>query len=163
MRARYANATTCFVRCSPGSTDREQRLLVGVLGGELRQGALDGVMTSAVASAADVPVASVRRASMMAGDLLIAASVALAGGREASTPSTLQPSRPVLPMLASPSTDVAAALATTGAASVEWKLDGARVQAHRPAVEVRLFTRNLNEVTDRLPGIVDTVARPSRR
>jgi DNA ligase 1 len=140
------------------ATEREQRFLSGVLGGELRQGALEGVMTSAIAAAADVPVASVRRASMMAGDLLAAASIALTAGREALDALALQPSRPVLPMLASPSPDVSSALAKTGPASVEWKLDGARLQAHRAEGRVRLFTRNLNEVTDRLPGIVDTVA-----
>ncbi len=140
------------------ATDREQHFLVGVLGGELRQGALDGVMTSAIAAAADVPVAAVRRASMMAGDLLLAASVALSDGRDALDALTLEPSRPVLPMLASPSADVAGALEGMGRSSVEWKLDGARVQAHRSGGEVRLFTRNLNEVTTRLPGIVETVA-----
>jgi DNA ligase 1 len=154
VRERHDLLRSVFAR----STEREQRFLVGVLGGELRQGALDGVMTSAIAAAADVPVASVRRASMLAGDLLIAASVALASGREALDALTLRPSRPVLPMLASPSADVGAALAANGAASVEWKLDGARVQAHRADGRVRLFTRNLNEVTDRLPGIVDTVS-----
>ncbi|MET0910251.1 MAG: ATP-dependent DNA ligase, partial [Ilumatobacteraceae bacterium] len=141
------------------ATAREHRLLAGIIGGELRQGALDGVMTSAVAAAADVPVASIRRASMMTGDLLAAATLALAGGRAALDAVDLEPSRPVLPMLASPSTDVAAALAATGLASVEWKLDGARLQAHRAGGEVRLFTRNLNDVTDRLPLIVQTVAR----
>ena len=154
VRDRHELLRSVFAR----STEREQRLLMGVLGGELRQGALEGVMTSAVAAAADVPVASVRRASMMTGDLLTAATVALAEGRGALDALTLQPSRPVLPMLASPSADVAAALAGTGPASVEWKLDGARVQAHRTGGEVRLFTRNLNDVTARLPGIVDTVA-----
>ncbi len=76
VRERHDLLRSVFAR----STEREQRFLVGVLGGELRQGALDGVMTSAIAAAADVPVASVRRASMMTGDLLIAASVALTGG-----------------------------------------------------------------------------------
>jgi DNA ligase 1 len=140
-----------------GATEREQTLLRGVLGGELRQGALGGVMTSAVAAAADVPVSSVRRATMMAGDLAVAASIALADGRAGLDRIELEPLRPVMPMLASPSADVQAALAATGLASVEWKLDGARLQAHRRGPDVRLFTRNLNDVTDRLPGVVDTV------
>jgi DNA ligase-1 len=140
------------------ATEAEQRLLAGIIGGELRQGALDGVMTSAVAAAADLPVASIRRAAMMSGDLLATATLALTDGRSAIEAMSLQPGRPVLPMLASPSTDVESALAATGLASVEWKLDGARIQAHRAAGEVRLFTRNLNEVTDRLPLIVQTVA-----
>ena len=141
------------------ATAREQRLLAAIIGGELRQGALDGVMTSAVASAADVPVASIRRASMMTGDLLVTATLALTGGRAAVDAVGLEPSRAVLPMLASPSADVESALAATGLASVEWKLDGARLQAHRSGGDVRLFTRNLNDVTDRLPMIVETVAR----
>jgi DNA ligase 1 len=139
------------------ATEREQRLLVGVLGGELRQGALEGVMVSAVAKAAGVPVASVRRAAMMSGDLRIAASLALAGGQEALDAVSMTPLRPVMPMLASPSGDVHEALTGTGPAAVEWKLDGARVQAHRRGTEVRLFTRNLNEVTSRLTGVADFV------
>ncbi len=141
------------------ATMPEQRLLAGIIGGELRQGALDGVMTSAVAAAADVPVASIRRAAMMSGDLLATATLALTAGRSAIDGMSLEPGRPVLPMLASPSTDVASALVATGPASVEWKLDGARIQAHRAGGEVRVFTRNLNDVTDRLPLIVETVAR----
>ncbi len=139
------------------STEREQTLLRGVLSGELRQGAMAGVMTSAVAAAADTPVASIRRAAMMTGDLPIAAEVALVGGRDAVERIGLEPLRPVLPMLASTSADVESALAATGPASVEWKLDGARVQAHRYGADVRLFTRNLNDVTDRLGGVVDAV------
>ena len=137
------------------ATEREQRLLVGVLGGELRQGALDGVMATAVAKAAGVPVGSVRRAAMMAGDLGAAATAALTGGQPALDAVTLEPLRPVQPMLASPAADVAEAIG--GPASVEWKLDGARVQAHRRGSEVALFTRNLNEITARLPGVVDVV------
>ncbi len=154
VRDRRAVLQSVFER----ATEREQQFLVSILGGELRQGALDGVMTSAIAAAAGVPVASVRRAAMMTGDLLTAAKIALVEGRAALDASMLVPSRPVLPMLASPSADVAAALEAIGPASVEWKLDGARVQAHRAGGEVRLFTRNLNEVTDRLPGIVADVA-----
>jgi DNA ligase 1 len=142
------------------STEREQTLLRGVLSGELRQGASAGVMTSAMAAAADVPLASIRRAAMMTGDLSIAAAIALSGGRDAVARIGLEPLRPVMPMLASPSVDVESALSAlsaTGPAAVEWKLDGARVQAHRGRHEVRLFTRNLNDVTDRLPGVVDAV------
>jgi DNA ligase-1 len=142
------------------ATDREQRLILGILGGELRQGALDGVMATAVAQAASVPVASVRRAAMMAGDLGVAAAVGLAGGQVALDALTLEPSRPVQPMLASPAPDIVAALAVAGGrpVAVEAKLDGARVQAHRAGGDVTLYTRNLNEVTDRLPGVVAFVA-----
>jgi DNA ligase-1 len=139
------------------ATAREQRLLVGVLGGELRQGALDGVLTSAVAAAASVPVAAVRRAAMMSGDPGLTARAALTAGRAGLEAITLEPSRPIQPMLASPADGIEAAVGDRGPVVVEAKLDGARVQAHRRDGTVRLFTRNLNEVTDRLPGVVSVV------
>ncbi|MEJ7800911.1 MAG: ATP-dependent DNA ligase [Ilumatobacter sp.] len=139
------------------STEPEQRLIRSILGGELRQGALDGVMAAAVARAAGVKVADVQRASMFAGSLASAALAALAEGLDGLQAIELTPTRPVQPMLASAASDVADALATTGEASVEWKLDGARVQAHRSGGEVRLFTRNLNDVTDRLGGVLEVV------
>ncbi len=139
------------------ATEREQRLVLGILGGELRQGALAGVLTAAIAAAADVPVGSVRRAAMMAGGLGSAAVAALAGGRVALDAVTLQPLRPVQPMLASPGGSVAEAMAAAGTAQVDWKLDGIRLQAHRSGTEVSLFTRNLNDVTGRLPGVVEVV------
>ncbi len=139
------------------STGREQRLIRGVLGGELRQGALDGVMTTAIASAADVPVGAVRRAAMMAGDLGAASVAALTGGRAALEEVELEPLRPVQPMLASTAVDIASAMEFVGRAQVDRKLDGARVQAHRRDGEVRLFTRNLNDVTTRLPDVVQTI------
>jgi DNA ligase-1 len=153
VSARRERLTTLLGR----ATAREQRLLYAVLGGELRQGAQGGVMATAVAKAAGVPVASVRRAAMMTGDLGAAARVALGGGRSALDAISIVALRPVQPMLASPAADVAEALAASGPASVEWKLDGARIQAHRRANDVGLFTRNLNEVTDRLPGVTDLV------
>ena len=143
------------------ATEREQHLIRGILGGELRHGALDGVMTSAVAAAADVPVAAVRRAVMMSGDLPTAATAARSGGAAALAAIDLEALRPVQPMLAGPATDVADAMETCGGADglvqVDWKLDGARVQAHRSGTEVGLFTRNLNDVTARLPGVADVV------
>ena len=135
----------------------EQRLLRGVLGGELRQGALDGVMIEAIAKGAGVPIDEARRAHMLSGDLGETGRLAFAGGIAALREVALQPGRAVEPMLASPATDVADALAETGEASVEWKLDGARVQAHRSDGTVRLFTRNLNDITDRLPGVIQLV------
>ncbi len=140
------------------ATEGEQRLLRGVLGGELRQGALDGVMIDAIARGAGVPIDEVRRARMLSGDLGETGRLAFAGGVAALREVSLQPGRAVEPMLASPATDVADALAETGEASVEWKLDGARVQAHRVDGGVHLFTRNLNDITERLPGVVDLVA-----
>lgn len=139
------------------ATEPEQHLIRSILGGELRQGALDGVMAAAVAKATGVEVADVQRASMFSGSLASAARVALVDGVDGLRAIELTPTRPVQPMLASAASDVADALATTGEASVEWKLDGARVQAHRAGGEVRLFTRNLNEVTDRLGGVVEAV------
>ena len=139
------------------ATPLEQRLLRSIVSGELRQGALDGVMTTAVASAAEVSVAAVRRAAMMAGNLATAAQAALTGGRPALDAIALQPLRPVQPMLASPATDVASAVGDIGVAQVDWKLDGIRVQAHRRGREVALFTRNLNDVTARLPAVVEVV------
>ncbi len=139
------------------ATEREHRLLRGIVSGELRQGALGGVMASAVAKAADVPVGAVRRAAMMAGDLGAAAQAGLAGGAHALAAVTLEPLRPVQPMLASPGSSVADALADAGIAQIDWKLDGIRLQAHRCGNRVALFTRNLNDVTDRLPGVVEDV------
>jgi DNA ligase-1 len=115
------------------------------------------VLAAAVAKAAGLPAGDVQRAAMFAGSLPIAARVALTTGSEGLRGIVLTPSRPVQPMLAASADDVGAALAQTGPASVEWKLDGARVQAHRSAGDVRLFTRNLNDVTDRLGGVADVV------
>src|SRR5262245_26576939 len=140
------------------ATAAEQRLLWGVFSGELRQGALEGVMVDAIARGSGVALDEVRRAAMFSGDLGETAKLAFTGGVDALRTVTLSPGRAVGPMLASPSEDVADALAQTGTASVEWKLDGARVQAHRSDGDVRLFTRNLNDITDRLPGVVSLVA-----
>ena len=140
------------------ATRAEGDFLVRLLTGELRQGALAGVVTDAVAKAAGVPLATVRRAAMLAGDLPLVASIALTEGVAGLEAVGLRPLHPVQPMLASTSGSVAEAMATVGGdVSVEWKLDGARVQAHRAGDEVRLFTRNLNDVTARLGGVVDVV------
>ena len=141
------------------ATEGEQRLLWGVFGGELRQGALDGVMIDAIAKGSSVPVDEVRRAHMLSGDLGETGRLAFAGGVPALHSVTLLPGRAVEPMLASPAADVVEALSLTGEASVEWKLDGARVQAHRTGGDVHLYTRNLNDITDRLPGVVELVSR----
>jgi DNA ligase 1 len=94
---------------------------------------------------------------MLAGSLAVAAEVALTAGSAGLASIELSPTRPVQPMLAAPAAGIAEALALVGLASVEWKLDGARVQAHRAGGEVRLFTRNLNDVTGRLGGVVEMV------
>lgn len=139
------------------ATELEQQLLVAIIAGELRQGALDGVVTAAVAKAAGVPVAEVQRGAMFAGSLPVAAHIALTTGSGGLSAIALTPTTPVQPMLASPAADVADAIGGTGEASVEWKLDGARIQAHRAGDDVRLYTRNLNDVTDRLGGVVEVV------
>jgi len=139
------------------ATAPEAMLLGRLLVGELRHGALEALVAEAVAKANGLPVALVRRAAMLAGDLAAVAELARTGGADALAAIGLTVGRPVLPMLAATATDVEDALSLTGEASVEWKLDGARVQAHRRGDVVRLWTRNLNEITDRLPGIVELV------
>ena len=136
------------------ATETEQRLLTGLFLGELRQGALEGVMADAVARAADVPAAAVRRAAMLAGDLPTVAEAAMREGAEGLARFRLTPLRPVAPMLAQTAEDVAGALEKLGRASIEWKLDGARIQAHRLDDDVRVFTRNLADITERVPEIV---------
>jgi DNA ligase 1 len=139
------------------ATASERDLLWRVLAGEVRHGALDGVMVEAIAKGSGVPIAEVRRAHMMAGDLREAARAAVTGGSAALAAVALVPGRAVQPMLAAPAADLADALAATGEASVEWKLDGARIQAHRHDGLVSLYTRNLNDVTDRLGTIAEFV------
>jgi DNA ligase 1 len=136
------------------ATADEAAFIRRLLTGELRQGALEGLMGDAAARANDVKLADFRRALMLDGDLGRVATLARTGGREALAAVRLEPLRPVLPMLASSAPDVHDALARTGLASVEWKLDGARVQVHRLGDDVRVFTRNRNDVTHRLDDVV---------
>jgi DNA ligase-1 len=138
-------------RLTPPEAGFVRRLLVG----ELRQGALAGVMTEAIAAASAIPAAAVRRAAMLSGDLAGSARLALVDGAAAIDAVGLTVGVGVEPMLASTAADVTEALAGTGPASVEWKLDGVRIQAHRDGDEVRLYTRNLNDVTDRLGAVGD--------
>jgi len=156
--ARKALVGELFSRATPA----EQRFLVGLLSGELRQGALEGVMTDAVARAASVPVADVRRAMMLRGSLGTVAAAALAGGSEALDAFGLEVGRPVRPMLAASATSIEEALAKIGSgvqAAVEWKLDGIRIQAHLSGGSVRLFTRTLDEITGRVPEVVATLGK----
>lgn len=136
------------------ATEPERRFLVGLLLGEVRQGALGGVMAEAVARAAGVPPAEVRRALMLAGDLGAVASVALAEGRGGLARFRLTVLRPLTPMLAATADDLDDALRRAAPAALEWKLDGARVQVHRAGDEVRVFTRNLADATARVPEVV---------
>jgi DNA ligase-1 len=191
-------ARTAELRALLGaSTGPEQDLLRRLLVGELRHGALEGLVTDAVAKAAGVPLDTMRRAAMLGGDLPAVAEIALTEGVAGLAAVGLTLLRPVQPMLAQTATDVTEALAlvagsagndaagggdgtgggtggrgdaggggtgdrgadiadTAGTlASVEWKLDGARIQVHRVGDDVRIFTRNLNDVTARLPGIAE--------
>lgn len=140
------------------ATADEQRFLVRLLTGELRQGALEGVVLDAVATAAEVPAAAVRRAFMLSGRLPGTAATALGGGIAALEAVRLEVGRPVRPMLASPGSSLDAALADLGAeVTVEFKLDGARIQVHRDGDAVRVWTRTLREVTDGVPELVARV------
>ncbi|PTT15665.1 ATP-dependent DNA ligase [Microbacterium sp. HMWF026] len=139
------------------STAGEWHLLIRVMTGELRTGALEGVLLDAVARAAERDAAVVRRAAMLSGDLGQTARVALTGTADDLAAVGLVVGRGVQPMLASTAATVAEALGVAGRASVEYKLDGARVQVHRHGDEVRVFTRTLADVTHRVPEIVEIV------
>jgi DNA ligase 1 len=157
-----------------GSSGRRRELLDGLLSratapeadflrrlltGELRQGALAGLMADAVAKAAAVSGELARRALMLSGDLTRMAQVAMTEGGRGLKRIGFEIFRPILPMLASTSANVDEAVSGFERASVEWKLDGIRIQIHRREDQVRIYTRNLNEITETLPGIVAAVMR----
>lgn len=145
------------------ATAGEWDFLVRVMLGELRTGALEGVLLDAIAKASGRPAPSVRRAAMLAGDLGETARIALTEAPTALDAVGLRVGRPVLPMLASTAGGVGEALAVAGPASVEYKLDGARIQVHRDGDDVRVFTRTLADITHRVPEIVEVVrALPAR-
>lgn len=143
-----------FSQATADEADYLRRVFVG----ELRHGALDGVVADGLARALGVPSGLIRRASMLLGDLGEAAVVGRAGGEGALAAVGLQVMRPIQPMLASTASGVAAALEGFRLASVEWKLDGIRVQVHKRGDEVRVFTRNLNDITARVPDVAAAVA-----
>ena len=146
------------------ATRDEQDFLVRLLYGEIRQGALESVVTDAVARAAGLPAARVRRAVMMAGGLGPVARAALAETDPDLSRFSLRMFHPVQPMLAQSADSVEEALARLGAMALDYKLDGARVQVHKDGTEVRVFTRHLREVTAAVPEVVETVgAMPPRR
>jgi DNA ligase 1 len=148
--------TELFVR----ATTAEHKFLVRLLAGDLRQGALAGVMTEAIAAAAGVQAADVRRAYQLSGSLAAAASAALGPASEPRPAETalrsvlLEVGRPIRPMLAASAPTVAAAMERISPAAVEWKIDGIRVQVHRTGATVRVFTRTLDDITARVPEIV---------
>jgi DNA ligase-1 len=154
----------------PGSAGRRADLLTDLLGratapegaflrrlftGELRQGALAGVMADAVAKAAGVPGELARRALMLSGDLTRMAEIAMTDGAEGLRHVGFEIFRPIIPMLASTGAGVSEAMSAFELSSVEWKLDGIRIQIHRRDQDVRIYTRNLNDITETLPGIVE--------
>ncbi len=137
-------------------TDEDgRRLLVELLMGELRQGALEGLVVEAIAKAAGVSAAEARRAAMYAGGVGEVARAALAEGASGLARFSLRLLSPIAPMLASPAGDSEEALGRLGEAAFEYKLDGARLQVHRAGEEVRVFTRQLQDVTSRVPEVVE--------
>ena len=159
-QARRTELLTGLLR---SATATEQDFLLRLLAGELRQGALEGVMLDAVAKACDTEGERVRRAFMLAGSLPDTAAAALLGGGAALDEFGLELGRPMRPMLASPAASLEAALDELGAVRVEYKLDGARIQVHRDGDEVHVFTRTLREITDAVPELVQLVrALPCR-
>jgi DNA ligase 1 len=151
--ARKQILTGLFERATADEAHFIRRLFTG----ELRQGALAGLMVDAVAKAASVPGELARRALMLSGDLTRTAEIAIADGADGLREVGFELFRPIFPMLASTAESAADAVSSFERASVEWKLDGIRIQIHRRGDEVRVYTRNLNDITETLPGIVRAV------
>ncbi|WP_093415135.1 ATP-dependent DNA ligase [Saccharopolyspora flava] len=139
------------------ATEDEQQFLIRLFGGELRQGALEGVMVEAIAAAAEVRTESVRRAFMLSGRLPATAEAALSGGEPALAEFHLELGRPIRPMLASPADALDTALAEFTECSLEYKLDGARIQVHRDGDDVHVYTRTLREITRNVGELVELV------
>jgi DNA ligase-1 len=138
-------------------TADEQQFLGRLLVGELRQGALEGLVLEAVARASGIPAGQIRRASMLAGDLAGVARAALLEGTDGLSRFSVQLFRPILPMLAGTADTIEEAVTELGEAALEYKLDGARVQIHKSGDEVRVYSRRLNEVTPAVPELVETI------
>lgn len=139
------------------STRAEQDFLVRLLFGELRQGAVEGVLLDAVARASDIAPDRIRRAAMIAGALAPAAVSALTEGESALTAMSIALFSPVQPMLAASAGDVGEALAETGDASLEYKIDGARIQVHKAGDDVRIYSRSLRDVTAGIRDVAEAV------
>ncbi len=146
------------------ATNAEQPFLMGVLMGEVRQGALESLLGDAVALATSTPVDLVRRAWMLTGSLTETARLAVSGGEPVLSAVGLRVLRPVKPMLAASAKTVEAALTEIGEAVVDYKLDGARIQVHRDSDTIAVFTRSLKDATARLPEVVEIVRQlPAQR
>ena len=148
--ARREAVTALFAR----ATAPEQAFLRGLVAGDLRQGALAGVMADAVAAATGIPRAAVDRATMLCGDPRMVAEAALREGEAGLEHFRLQLGRPLSPMLASPGASLGEAMEKVGEGAVDWKLDGARIQVHRDGDDVAVFSRSLDDLTSRLPEVV---------
>jgi len=148
--ARREAVTALFAR----ATAPEQAFLRGLVAGDLRQGALAGVMADAVAAATGIPRAAVDRATMLCGDPRVVAEAALREGEAGLEHFRLQLGRPLSPMLASPGASLGEAMEKVGEGAVDWKLDGARIQVHRDGDDVAVFSRSLDDLTSRLPEVV---------
>jgi DNA ligase-1 len=145
------------------ATKEEQSFLFRLVVGELRQGAVEGLMVEAVAKASSVAPETIRRARMMAGDLSTVARAALTGDGSGLSAFATQLFRPVYPMLAGSAEDPAVAIDELGEAALEYKLDGARIQIHKAGDQVSVYSRRLNDVTVAVPELVETVrALPAR-
>ncbi len=138
-------------------TDDERRFLAGLLTGEIRQGALEGVLIEGIAEASGIETDRIRRAVMLAADPAPVAVAALVDGEQALDQFRVEPLKAIRPMLAQPSESIADAMSDLGTAALQYKMDGARIQVHKRGDEVRIFTRQLHDVTSRLPEIVDRV------
>ncbi len=156
-RGSGAERRRCLRELLGRATGPEQQFLVRLIFGELRQGALEGLMAEAVGRAAEVPAAGVRRAVMLAGDLRVVAGALLRDGPAGLSDFALRLLKPIRPMLAQPAEGVADVLGRIPEGAFEYKLDGARVQVHKAGAEVRVFTRRLNDVTAAVPEIVEAV------
>jgi DNA ligase-1 len=139
------------------ATDAEQHFLSRLLTGELRQGALEGIMLDALAKASKVPAERVRRAAMMAGGIPALAHSVLERGAEGLDQFELQLFRPAQPMLAQTAEDVGEAISELGQAALEYKFDGARVQVHKSGDQIAVFSRNMNDVSAAVPEVVSAV------
>lgn len=144
-----------FSRAGPEERDFLARLIVG----ELRQGSLEGIMIEALARAANVSPEKMRTAAMLAGDLTAAGRAALERGEAGLAEFEIHVLRPFQPMLAQAAAGVADAMTALGEAALEYKMDGIRIQAHKLGAEVRIFTRNLNDVTEAVPDLAAIVRK----
>ncbi|GAA5126847.1 ATP-dependent DNA ligase [Haloechinothrix salitolerans] len=158
-----AKRTAVLTTLLSKATESEHRFLFQLITGELRQGALEGVMVDGIAAAAEVDGDAVRRAFMLSGRLPATAEAAMTGGAAALAEFRLELGRPIRPMLASPAESLTDALAQLGNVVVEYKMDGARIQVHRDGDDVRVWTRTLRDITQHVAELVDVVrAMPCR-